>query len=165
MIKVILTDINDNDCGEMEKMEAHSKGMLHRAFSVFVFNRTGELLMQQRSFEKYHSAGLWSNTCCGHPQPGETVKSAAKQRLNDEMGFTCELTYHNKFIYKAALENNLTEYELDYIFTANYDNVPNPDPAEVMAWRWIGIEKLISEMQQVPEKYSYWFKEIVRNYF
>ncbi len=162
--EVILVDEHDNEIGLMEKMEAHEKALLHRAFSVFVFNKKGELLLQQRALHKYHSGGLWTNTCCSHPRKGEEVIQSAHRRLMEEMGFDCELELKHKFIYKAPFTNGLTEHELDYIFTGEYEVAPNPNPDEVASYRWIEMEQLQKEIEEHPENFTVWFRIILDQY-
>jgi isopentenyl-diphosphate delta-isomerase len=162
--EVILVDENDNEIGLMEKMEAHEKALLHRAFSVFVFNKKGELLLQQRALHKYHSGGLWTNTCCSHPRKGEKVIQSAHRRLMEEMGFDCELELKHKFIYKAPFTNGLTEHELDYIFTGEYEVAPNPNPDEVASFRWIEMAQLQKEIEEHPENFTVWFRIILDQY-
>jgi isopentenyl-diphosphate delta-isomerase len=164
MQNVILVDTFDLAIGTMEKMEAHQKGVLHRAFSVFVFNTQGEMLLQQRAQEKYHSAGLWTNTCCSHPQPGEEIVYAAQKRLTEEMGFSCELYVKDKFIYKVELENNLIEHELDYILTGTFSGNIFPDTTEVQDFKWISVEQVKKEIENKPELFTFWFKEILKNF-
>ncbi len=162
--EVILVDENDKEIGLMEKMEAHEKALLHRAFSVFVFNKKGELLLQQRALHKYHSGGLWTNTCCSHPRKGEQVIQSAHRRLMEEMGFDCELELKHKFIYKAPFTNGLTEHELDYIFTGEYEVAPNPNPDEVASFRWIEMAQLQKEIEEHPENFTVWFRIILDQY-
>ncbi len=162
--EVILVDENDNEIGLMEKMEAHEKALLHRAFSVFVFNKKGELLLQQRALHKYHSGGLWTNTCCSHPRKGEEVIQSAHRRLMEEMGFDCELELKHKFIYKAPFTNGLTEHELDYIFTGEYEISPNPNPDEVASYKWIDMNELQKEIEEHPENFTVWFRIILDQY-
>jgi isopentenyl-diphosphate delta-isomerase len=162
--EVILVDENDNEIGYMEKMEAHEKALLHRAFSVFVFNKNGELLLQQRALHKYHSGGLWTNTCCSHPRKGEEVIESAHRRLMEEMGFDCELELKHKFIYKAPFTNGLTEHELDYIFTGEYEISPNPNPDEVASYKWIDMNELQKEIEEHPENFTVWFRIILDQY-
>ncbi|MFY8108367.1 MAG: isopentenyl-diphosphate Delta-isomerase [Bacteroidia bacterium] len=162
--EVILVDEHDNEIGLMEKMEAHEKALLHRAFSVFVFNKKGELLLQQRALHKYHSGGLWTNTCCSHPRKGEEVIQSAHRRLMEEMGFDCELELKHKFIYKAPFTNGLTEHELDYIFTGEYEVAPNPNPDEVASYRWIEVVQLQKEIEEHPENFTVWFRIILDQY-
>jgi isopentenyl-diphosphate Delta-isomerase len=152
---VILVDENDATIGKKEKLLAHKKGLLHRAFSIFVFNSKNELLIQKRSLKKYHSPGLWSNTCCSHPRT-EDIEKEAKQRLEKEMGFSCGLKKVFSFIYKAEVGNNLTEHEYDHVFFGHCDTAPAPDEKEVCDWRWISLEQLQSDIKKNPKKYTPW---------
>ena len=161
---VILVDENDNQIGFMEKQEAHEKGVLHRAFSILVFNSKGELLLQQRALNKYHSGGLWTNTCCSHPRQGETTEEAAYRRLKEEMGFDCPLKLHQSFIYKAPFENGLTEHELDYIYIGQYDENPQFNPIEVHTFKWISMEELYTQLTLEPKQFTVWFKMIMDHY-
>jgi len=156
--KVILVDDRDHEIGLMEKQEAHLKGVLHRAFSVFIFNSKGEWLLQRRAGEKYHSGGLWTNACCSHPRPGETVPAAAARRLQEEMGMACELRPAFTFIYKAVLDKGLTEHEFDHVLFGECDMAPQPDPAEVSEWKWIAPPAIRKELQTQPENYTAWFR-------
>lgn len=156
---VVLVDENDNAIAEMEKLVAHEQGCLHRAFSVFVFNGKGELLLQQRANHKYHGAGLWTNTCCSHPQWGETVVLSAEERLNYEMGMQCDLKLVYSFIYNERVENNLTEHELDYIFVGYSDQNPVLNRDEVQDYKWINADKIISDIKNNPSRYTVWFKQ------
>jgi isopentenyl-diphosphate Delta-isomerase len=155
---VILVDESDFAIGTMEKMEAHTKGALHRAFSVFVFNTNDELLLHRRALGKYHSAGLWTNTCCSHPRENETLDEAAHRRLQEEMGFDCPLTKLFSFTYRAELDNGLIEYELDHVFIGHYDGTPQPNAHEVMAWEYVPLDELITNMHASPNDYTAWFK-------
>ncbi len=159
--RVILVDPMDREIGTEEKLKAHREGKLHRAFSVFVFNTSGELLLQKRSETKYHSGGLWTNTCCSHPRPGESHDCAARRRLYEEMGFDCELTGLFSFIYHARLENNLFEHELDHVFVGHYDGQPVPNSDEVDDWKWMDIDGLKRDIGESPEHYTCWFKLIL----
>jgi isopentenyl-diphosphate delta-isomerase len=161
---VILVDENDQEIGLMEKQEAHEKALLHRAFSVLVFNDKGEMLLQQRAFEKYHSGGLWTNTCCSHPRQGETTEEAAHRRLQEEMGFDCDLNLHQTFIYKAPFDNGLTEHELDHVYIGKYNNNPEFNALEVSSFQWISLEELKDQLKNRPEKFTVWFKMIMDNY-
>lgn len=161
---VILVDENDRELGIMEKHEAHEKALLHRAFSVMVFNSKGEMLLQQRAEHKYHSGGLWTNTCCSHPRPGETTMEAAHRRLLEEMGFDCELSLHQSFIYKAPFENGLTEHEFDYVFKGVYNEDPQFNEAEVCNFQWISIPELQSLLKSDPQRFTVWFRMIMENY-
>lgn len=154
--KVVLVDEHDRAIGSAEKMAAHEEGLLHRAFSAFVINDRDELLLQKRASTKYHSPGLWTNTCCSHPAPGEELQPAAEKRLLEEMGFTCPLTWLFKFKYKASFENKLTEHEIDHVFLGSATANPNPDPEEVEDWRWENIHSLKDELKKNPHGYSFW---------
>ncbi len=157
MEQVILVDENDVMTGSMEKMEAHQKAVLHRAFSVFVFNSHGQLLMQQRAARKYHSAGLWTNTCCSHPRPGEDTASAALRRLQEELGFVTPVIKAFDFIYQSPFDNGLTEYEFDHVFVGYYDGPVNPDPEEVNDYAYWDMEKTETLLQTSPERFTTWF--------
>jgi isopentenyl-diphosphate Delta-isomerase len=167
-VNVVLVDKNDNEIGVMPKLEAHQKGVLHRAFSVFVFNSDGKILMQQRADGKYHSAGLWSNTCCSHPLPGESNNDAANRRLMQEMGITCTLTPIFSFIYKAELENDLIEHEFDHVFFGNFEGVPNINTDEVQNYKYMSLAELELDITIHPQNYTEWLKlciEGVRTYY
>ena len=159
---VILVDKNDNEIGRMEKMEAHLKALLHRAISVFICNSKGEWLLQRRAFNKYHSMGLWSNTCCSHPFPDETGESAANRRLMEEMGLKTELKEVFHFTYFAILDNGLTEHELDHIFLGITDERPVINTNEVVEWKYLNYSDLIKDIELSPEKYTVWLKEIIK---
>ncbi len=154
---IVLVNEKDEPVGTMEKMEAHRRGLLHRAFSVFIFNNKGEMLLQQRAMDKYHSAGLWTNACCSHPKPGETAEQAAKRRLREELGFSVPVTKAFEFVYKADFDNGLTENEFDHVFTGTYDGPVQPDPEEVMAFQWLSPGSIREELKISPEKYTAWF--------
>ena len=160
--QVILVDKNDNQIGLMPKMEAHEKALLHRAFSVFTFNDKGELLLQQRAADKYHSPLLWTNTCCSHQRNGETNLEAGKRRLQEEMGFTCELEEVFSFIYKAPFDNGLTEHELDHVMVGKYNENPNINKEEVESFKWMTLEAIKVDMENNPEIYTAWFKIIFK---
>jgi isopentenyl-diphosphate Delta-isomerase len=157
---VVLVDNADHEIGRMEKLEAHRLGKLHRALSVFVFNSDGQLLIHRRALEKYHSGGLWTNTCCSHPRPDEDVADAALRRLSEEMGMSCKLTRAFDFIYRAELDHELTEHEFDHVFTGHSDQNPKPDPAEVMDWKWIEPNELLERLSTHPEEFTAWFRII-----
>jgi isopentenyl-diphosphate delta-isomerase len=163
MEKVILVDEHDNEIGTMEKMEAHRKGLLHRAFSILVFNSKGEILIQKRSAKKYHSGGLWTNTCCSHPLPDETMADATRRKLIQEMGIDVETRFAYKFTYRIVLEGELTEHEVDHVFIGYFDGEPVINKEEVEAWRYVTIEELRSNMASKPEEYTHWFKLILKN--
>ncbi len=158
---VVLVDPMGREIGTEEKLKAHREGKLHRAFSIFIFNTLGELLLQKRSETKYHSGGLWTNACCSHPRLGESHYCAARRRLNEEMGFDCDLTELFSFIYHAKLENNLFEHELDHVFVGRYNGQPVPNPDEVDDWKWMDIGKLKRDVGENPEHYTYWFKLVL----
>lgn len=156
---VVLVNALDEPLGTAEKLDAHLRPRLHRAFSVFVFNAAGQLLLQRRALAKYHSGGLWTNTCCGHPQLGEDVATAARQRLHEEMGFTCPLVKGPRLVYRASVGDTLTEYELDHIFIGSFDGVPDPTPAEVAQWRWAHVAEIMSALRCRPQAFTAWFPE------
>ncbi len=155
---LILVDENDCQIGTGEKMEVHRKGLLHRCFSIAVYNDRGELLLQQRAKTKYHSGGLWTNTCCGHPLTGEDTTAAAHKRLVEEMGFDCPLEERFSFIYRAPLDHGLTEHEFDHFFIGTFNGEVVPNPEEADAYRWISPEDLRRELDQFPETYTVWSK-------
>ena len=161
MEEVILVDESDNQIGTMEKMEAHRQGRLHRAFSVLLYNSAGEMLLQRRASNKYHSAGLWTNTCCSHPLPGEKIEDAATRRLKEEMGIDLRPTYSFTFIYKSALDKNLTEHELDHVFIGTYDGKPDVNASEVEDWKFVKMNWLREDMRRNPGSYTAWFKIIM----
>jgi isopentenyl-diphosphate delta-isomerase len=163
--KVILVNQKDEPIGLMPKMEAHEKGLLHRAFSVFIFNKKNELMIQQRALSKYHSPGLWTNTCCSHQREGETNIEAGKRRLQEEMGFTAELEDTISFIYKAPFDNGLTEHEFDHILVGNYNEEPLLNPEEAEAWKWMGLDEVAKDMENNPSIYTEWFKIIFEKYY
>ena len=155
---VILVDEHDVQTGIMEKMEVHQKALLHRAFSIFVFNEKGEMLLQKRANKKYHSGGLWTNACCSHPQPGEETLAAAQIRLQEEMGFNAALKKAFDFIYKAAFDNGLTEHELDHVFIGTYNGTIVPNTEEVSDYCFKSVEEIRNSIQSHPQKYTEWFK-------
>lgn len=156
--KVILVDEFDNALGEMEKMEAHEKAELHRAFSIFIFNDNNQLMLQQRALSKYHSPGLWTNTCCSHPRPDEDVIQAGHRRLIEEMGFDCPLEKIFDFVYMAELDKGLTEHEFDHVLFGRYNHDPVINLDEVHAWKWMSMDEIAADMQSHPEKYTVWFR-------
>ncbi|MFS4417681.1 isopentenyl-diphosphate Delta-isomerase [Maribacter sp. 2307ULW6-5] len=163
--KVILVDENDVQIGTMPKMEAHEKARLHRAFSVFVLNEKGEVMLQQRASHKYHSPLLWTNTCCSHQRVGETNVEAGKRRLMEEMGFSTELKELFSFIYKAPFDNGLTEHELDHVMIGRYNGEPNINLDEVGGWKWMTPMAIKEDMAQNPKKYTAWFKIIFDRFY
>lgn len=160
---VILVDKSDNPIGIIEKMEAHRRALLHRAISVFIINSGGEWILQKRALDKYHSKGLWTNTCCTHPLPGESDIESANRRLVEEMGITCKLKELFSFIYKEQLDDEMTEYEFDHVFIGNYDSDPVINTAEVDDWKKISYDELHKDILENPDNYTYWFKEIYQN--
>lgn len=162
---VILVNEKDEKIGLMPKMEAHEKALLHRAFSVFVFNNKNELMLQQRAADKYHSPLLWANTCCSHQRDGETNLEAGKRRLQEEMGFTCDLEEKTSFIYKAPFDNGLTEHELDHIMVGYYNDEPKINPEEVAAYKWMTLDDVKADIAKQPEIYTAWFKIIFNKYY
>lgn len=161
MEQVILVNENDLEIGTMEKLEAHQKGLLHRAFSVLIFNSRGELLIQQRAKNKYHSPGLWTNTCCSHPRPNESITNAAQRRLKEEMGIDTPLVLSHKFLYKVDFENGLIENEMDYVFSGTFNDPPAINPEEVNDWKFIPLNDLKLWMNQNPNLFTHWFKIIM----
>lgn len=161
---VILVNEADTEIGQMAKLEAHEKGILHRAFSLFIFNSKGELLLQQRALNKYHSPGLWTNTCCSHQRAGESNIEAGIRRLGEEMGISCELTDVFSFIYKASFDNGLTEHELDHVLVGQYEANPIINKEEVMDYKWLTLQDLKMDMDKHPESYTAWFKIILNEY-
>ena len=163
--QVILVNENDEQIGLMPKLEAHEKAVLHRAFSVFVFNEKNELMLQQRALGKYHSPGLWTNTCCSHQRDGESNIEAGKRRLQEEMGFVTDLEETISFIYKAPFDNGLTEHEYDHVLIGHYDGVPNINEEEVASWKWMAIEAVRGDIKAQPELYTAWFKIIFDKFY
>ena len=164
MDQVVLVNSKDEPLGTMEKLEAHHKGLLHRAFSVLIFNHKGELLIQKRAKHKYHCGGLWTNTCCSHQRLNEESINAGKRRLQEEMGFTTELVSIGNFIYRVAFPNGLIEHELDHVLIGNYSEDPIPNKEEVEDWRYVSLETLNQEIKMNPNDYTYWFKEIMNRF-
>jgi len=163
MEHVILVDGSDNELGTMEKIEAHEKGKLHRAFSILLFNSSGQLLLQKRSASKYHSAGLWTNTCCSHPLPGETMEEATRRKLFQEMGIDQQPSFAYKFIYKATLDNDLIEHECDHVFIGEFDGEPIINPQEVDDWRYMDMRTIRRDMASNSNQYTEWFKLIMNH--
>jgi isopentenyl-diphosphate delta-isomerase len=162
--EVVLISAEDVAYGSMEKIQAHREGLLHRAFSVLIINDAGEMLIHQRALGKYHSAGAWSNACCGHPRPNETTQTAAERRLHEEMGFTVPLKKLYHFTYKTDLGNGLSEHEFDHVFLGVYNNAPLPNPTEVADWRYVSIDRLQQELKLKPEQFSFWFRLIMTEF-
>lgn len=163
MEHVILVDENDTPIGTMEKLEAHKKGILHRAFSILLFNSKGELLLQKRSTSKYHSGSLWTNACCSHPLPHESMEEATRRKLKQEMGIDVPLEFVYKFIYKATLDNNLIEHECDHVFVGHYDGEPTLNPEEAEDWKYVDLQTLRKEVEQNEHTFTAWFKLILNH--
>jgi len=159
---VILVDLLDNQLGLMPKMEAHEKAVLHRAFSVFIFNDEGELMLQQRAAHKYHSPLLWTNTCCSHQRDGESNIEAGKRRLIEEMGFKTNLKEIFSFVYKAPFDNGLTEHELDHVMIGNFNGTPKINTDEVASYKWMTLEAVKKDIELQPKLYTAWFKIIFK---
>lgn len=157
---VILVDGNDVPIGSMEKLEAHEKGLLHRAFSIFIFNDEGKILMQQRALHKYHSGGLWTNTCCSHPFPEENTLNAANRRLKEEMGLVTDLKFLFKFQYKAAFDNSLTEHEIDHVFEGRSTKKPIVNSDEVAEYKYMDIDEIVADLKINSHLYTAWFQII-----
>ena len=162
--KVVLVNEKDEVVGSMEKIEAHEKALLHRAFSVFVINKNNELMLQRRALGKYHSPGLWTNTCCSHPRVNETYENGAHRRLVEEMGFDCDLKDLFSFIYKAPFDNGLTEHELDHVFVGYCETEPVINTDEVDSWKWIAMDELKKDIKDNPDNYTVWFKIIFEKF-
>ena len=156
--EVILVDADDRELGVMEKMEAHRQGLLHRAFSIFIFDSKGRMLLQQRAAGKYHGGLLWTNACCSHPYPGEKVEDAATRRLKEELGFVTPLKKIFAFTYRAEVENNLVEHEFDHVFAGSYEAEMHPNPEEVAAVRYADLPSIQKELESRPEQFTTWFR-------
>lgn len=165
MEHVILVDPFDLEIGTMEKLEAHQKGLLHRAFSVLLFNSQGELMLQQRSLNKYHSPGLWTNTCCSHPRPNENTLSAAMRRLQEEMGLSSNLKEIFHFTYRAELEDGLIEHEIDHVFIGFTDATPHLNQNEAMGFKWLSLSRILKDLQEQPEQYTAWFQILINEHY
>ena len=161
---VVLVNEQDQQIGLMEKIEAHEKGLLHRAFSVFILNDANELLLQKRALSKYHSPGLWTNTCCSHPKDNENIINAGNRRLKEEMGFQTGLKPFLSFVYKAKFENGLTEHEFDHVLIGKYNDEPLINFVEVCDWKWVDLESLSLDIINNSENYTVWFKIIFKKY-
>ena len=159
---LILVDQEDNQIGTEEKIAAHEKALLHRAFSIFVFNSKRQLLIQKRARTKYHCGGLWANTVCSHPRDGETLNHAVHRRLGEEMGFDCEVLEVFEFVYKKKFENGLTEHEYDHVFIGKFDGQPIPNPVEIEDIKWLSIDEIEKDIEKNPENYTYWFKIAIK---
>ncbi len=162
MEHVILVDEDDKELGTMEKMEAHRQGLLHRAFSILLFNSDGEILLQKRARHKYHSGGLWTNTCCSHPLPHESMEAATRRKLKQEMGIDLQPEFAYKFIYRTQLDHGLTEHEVDHVFIGTFDGKPRINTDEVEDWKFMGLDDLKEDAQKNPDQYTSWFKLILQ---
>ncbi|MDX3913992.1 MULTISPECIES: isopentenyl-diphosphate Delta-isomerase [Olivibacter] len=165
MKEVILVNEQDEAVGKMEKLEAHQKGLLHRAFSIFVFNTAGELLLQRRALNKYHSGGLWTNTCCSHPLPNEDTLIAAQNRLQEEMGFQTTLRPLFSFLYKTSFHNGLVEHEFDHVYVGEFSGEIIPNREEVMDYQWIAYQNLEQMIKSSPDAFTFWFLEVYERVF
>lgn len=161
---VVLVDEKDKEIGVMPKLEAHIYGLLHRAFSVFIFDDRGRILLQRRALDKYHSGGLWTNSCCSHPRPSEDVKYAALRRLREEMGMECDIEEVFSFVYKAKFDNGLTEYEYDHVYLGHSNTLPQINKEEVEEFKYMTRDELLHDMAGHPEKYTEWFKLCIKDY-
>ena len=162
---VVLVDRNDNPIGLMEKIEAHRRGLLHRAFSVFIIDDASRLLLQRRSQTKYHSPGLWTNTCCSHPRNGEILIDAANRRLMQEMGMSANLKHMFSFIYRAEFDNGLIEHEFDHVFIGKSNSDPVINSDEVCEWKWTEIKKIKKDIIENSHHYTEWFKIIFNKFY
>ncbi len=162
---VILVDAHDRELGLMEKIEAHQKGLLHRAFSIFILNDQKELLLQKRAYDKYHSGGLWTNTCCSHPRANEDIEAAAHRRLMEEMGFDCSLVKILDFVYKAEFSGGLTEHEFDHVFIGYYNQNPIVNPKEVADFKWMALDEVKKDLSENPEHYTVWFNIVFDQFY
>lgn len=161
---IICVDKNDNEVGHIEKMDAHVKGLLHRALSIFIFNEKNELLLQKRYSGKYHSPGLWTNTCCTHPNKDERTDDAAIRRLQEEMGFSCDLKEVFSFMYYIKFDNDLIEHEFDHVYFGRYSNEISINPLEVEDYKWISLDNIKVDLKTNPDNYTFWFKYIIENH-
>ncbi|MCO8309060.1 isopentenyl-diphosphate Delta-isomerase [Pseudomonas mandelii] len=159
---LILVDQRDRKKGYAPKLQAHQQGLLHRAFSIFIFDHAGRLLLQQRAFGKYHSQGLWTNTCCGHPRPGERTMAAAKRRLQEEMGMTCPLRKVSTLLYREQVSNQMIEHEFDHVFVGISDLDPVANPEEAHAWQWLTLSQICERIAAAPESFTFWFRRILQ---
>ncbi len=156
--EVILVNKEDKELGAGEKLDIHRKGLLHRAFSIFIFNSKGEMMLQKRALTKYHGAGLWSNACCGHPRPNEDLIAAMKRRLMEEMGFECVFERMFDYIYQVKLDKGMMEHEFLHVYKGVFDGIPKINPEEADGWKWISMAELREDIKKHPDKYSPWFK-------
>ncbi|WP_338524654.1 isopentenyl-diphosphate Delta-isomerase [Pseudomonas batumici] len=161
---LILVDEHDNETGSAQKLLIHQQGLRHRAFSIFIFDEHGRLLLQQRALGKYHSQGLWTNTCCGHPRMGEQTLAAAQRRLFEEMGLTCPLTEVASLLYREQVSNDLIEHEFDHLFVGTSDTPPVANPEEALDWAWLPLSDISGYIAAEPDKYTAWFRKIFDTY-
>jgi isopentenyl-diphosphate Delta-isomerase len=164
MEEVVLVNEKDEVIGTSEKLKAHQDGLLHRAFSVLLFNHQGEMLIHQRAFEKYHCGGLWTNACCSHQRPNESTLDAVKRRMPEELGVSAPVEHIGSFVYKVDFENGLTEHEFDHVLFGWFNDDIHPNPNEVNSWRYISLDHLEQEVQESPENFTFWFKHILKIY-
>ncbi|WP_369788468.1 isopentenyl-diphosphate Delta-isomerase [Rouxiella sp. WC2420] len=162
--RLILVDEHDNNVGVGTKLQVHRQGALHRAFSVFIFDSQGRLMLQQRASGKYHSGGLWTNSCCGHPRPGESNHAASTRRLFEEMGFTCELNEVDQILYRVDVSNGLVENEYNHTFIGSFDQMPNLNPEEAEGWKWMPVVDVFTAIKQNPAHFTAWFKVILAHF-
>lgn len=160
--KVILVDDCDREIGTGEKHEVHKQGALHRAFSVIIWDDADRMLLQQRSAQKYHSGGLWTNACCGHPRPGEDCAAAARRRLQQEMGFVCSLEALGTIRYRAELDHDMIEHEIVHVFHGAHDGAIEPDPEEAQGYRWASVAEVQADASAAPERYTAWFRKYLK---
>ena len=163
--EVILVDENNVEIGTCEKLQAHKTGLLHRAFSIFLVNEKGEILLQQRASTKYHSAGLWSNSCCSHPKPNESILDAARRRLKEELNVEVPMKEYFQFKYFVAFENGLSEHEIDHVLFGKLNDFPFVNPEEAIEYRWATLENLKEEIKNHQDNYTYWCKYLIENYY
>lgn len=161
---IILVNSADEQIGALGKMEVHTKGLLHRGFSIFIQNEKGDFMLQKRAMSKYHSGGLWTNTCCGHPRDGEELEAATRRRLQEEMGFDCPLSELFVFTYKVNLDNGLIENEIDHVFIGTFEGEPRLNPQEADDWKWIPRNVVETDTREHPDRYTYWFNAALRNW-
>lgn len=163
--QLILVNEKDEEIGYGDKLPVHQNAQLHRAFSIFVLNSKNQLLLQKRAYHKYHSGGLWANTCCSHPIKGEEQERTIHRRLIEEMGFDCDLKHLFHFIYRAELDHGLTEYEYDHVYVGNFEGQPKPDPEEVCEWKWMDVDHVRDDILKNPMEYTYWIRQAFEQFY
>jgi len=163
--QLILVNEKDEEIGYGDKLPVHQNAQLHRAFSIFVINNHHQLLLQKRAYHKYHSGGLWANTCCSHPIRGEKQEDTIHRRLKEEMGFDCELNHMFHFIYRVELDKGLTEYEYDHVYLGKYEGNPDPDPEEVCEWKWMELSQVKEDIKNNPQNYTYWIRKAFTQFY